>query len=149
MADQVELAYAVAGAHRRGVIDALGSVQVRQYELGAATYLTATDSKAAAIATATLAGAAGKTTYITGFQVTGTGATGATVVTVTVTGTITGTMNYTIAVPAGAAVGITPLVVSFASPVPASGQNQAIAVNVPSFGLGNTNVTVSAQGFQL
>jgi hypothetical protein len=110
--------------------------------------VTASATGAAGAITATLAGVAAKTTYITGFQVTGAGATGASVITVTVTGTISGTLSFNIAIPAGAAVGVTPLIVSFPVPVPASAVNTAIVVNVPSFGAGNTNSAVAAQGFQ-
>lgn len=102
---------------------------------------------AAAVATATLAGVAGKTTYITGFELTGAGATGASVITGTVSGIGT-TMSYDIAVPVGATVGITPLVVAFSRPIPASAVNTAIVVSFPSFGAGNTNACVSAHGFQ-
>lgn len=104
---------------------------------------------AAGAAVATLPGVAGKTTYITGFQCTAAGSTGALVVTVTVAGVITGTMSYTFSFPAGITVGATPLVVNFPRPIPASGQNVAIVVTLPSGGAGNTNATTSAQGFQL
>lgn len=112
------------------------------------TPITASATGAASAANATLAGAAGKTTYITGFQVTGGGATGASVIAVTVTGTISGTLNYRIVVPAGATASITPLIVTFPAPIPASGTNTAIVVNVPSFGAGNTDAATSVQGFQ-
>lgn len=112
------------------------------------TSLTGSNTGAASAANVTLAGVAAKTTYIAGFQVTGGGATAASIITVTVTGVITGTMSYNIAVPAGATLGITPLIVTFPIPVPASAVNTAIVVNVPSFGTGNTASAVAAQGFQ-
>ena len=112
------------------------------------TPLTGSATGAASAANVTLAGTAAKTTYITGFQITGAGATAASVISVTITGTVTGTMNYNIAVPAGITTSITPLIVSFPIPVPASAVNTAIVVNVPSFGAGNTNSAVAAQGFQ-
>lgn len=104
---------------------------------------------AAATATATLTAVAGKTTYITGFEVTGAGATGALVVTVTVTGTITGTLSYTYTAVAGAAVGNAPLIVTFPIPVAASATNTNIVVSCPTLGVGNTNNTVVAHGFNL
>lgn len=115
-----------------------------------ATALTASSGNVAATATtATLAGAAGKTTYITGFEVTGAGATAGSVVTVTVTGTNSATApTYVVTVPTGATTGIQPLQVEFPSPIPASGVNTAVVVNVPSFGAGNTNAAVVAHGFQ-
>lgn len=102
-----------------------------------------------ATATATLAAASGKTTYITGFSVTASGATAAKVAQVTVTGCITGTKTYTFVFPAGATVAATPLVICFGKPVPASGVNTAIAVACPASGTGGTNCTVTAEGFQL
>lgn len=103
---------------------------------------------AAAAATATLAAAAGKTTYMTGFDITGAGATAASVVTATVTGLLGGTQSYTIAVPAGATLGIAPVFVAFSQPFPASAVNTAIVVTVPSLGAGNTNAVANARGFQ-
>jgi hypothetical protein len=115
----------------------------------ASTPINATSGNvAAASAVATLAAAAGKTTYITGFDITGGGATAASVVTATVTGLLGGTQSYTIAVPAGATLGITPLFVSFPTPYPASAVNTAIVVTVPSLGAGNTNTVANARGFQ-
>jgi len=104
---------------------------------------------AAAAATATLAAVVGKTTYITGFSITGAGATAASVINPTVTGVLGGTQTYTIAIPAGATLGVTPLVVAFDPALPANAVNTAIVVSAPSFGAGNTNATVSAWGYQL
>jgi hypothetical protein len=112
------------------------------------TQLTASSTGGAQANNCTLAGAAGKTTYLTGFEVTGAGATGASVITITVTGTISGTLNYSLAIPAGASAGVTPLIVEFAEPIAASGANTAIVLNVPSFGAGNTNASAVAHGFQ-
>jgi hypothetical protein len=57
---------------------------------------------AAAAATSTLTSRTGFFAYLTGFEVTGAGATGASVIAVTVTGLAGGTMTYNIAIPAGA-----------------------------------------------
>lgn len=108
----------------------------------------ASGNKAAASATATLAAATGKTTYITGFQISAGGATSAVCVSPTVTGVITGTMTFTFCAPAGVTTAATPLIVTFPQPVPASATNTTIVVTLPSLGTGNTNATVSAQGFQ-
>lgn len=105
-------------------------------------------SGAASAIVATLPAAVGATTYLTGFEVTGAGATAGSVVTVTVTGIAGGTKTYDVVIPAGVGTSITPLTVEFTRPIPASGVNQAIAVNVPSFGAGNTNAAVTAHGFQ-
>jgi len=99
-------------------------------------------------ATATLAAVAGQFTYLTGFVITGAGATAASVVVATVTGVPNAPLAYDVAVPAGANVGIAPLVVTFSNPVRSSAVNTAIAVSAPAFGAGNTNAAVSATGFQ-
>lgn len=112
------------------------------------TPITSSSTGAAAAITATLPGVAGKTTYITGFAVTGGGATAASDIQITVTGTVTGTLNYTMSVAVGATAGTPSLIVSFSVPVPASAVNTSIVVNVPSFGAGNTNASVAAYGFQ-
>lgn len=114
-----------------------------------ATAITATSaSQANANAVATLAGATGKTTYITGFQATASGSTAGLAVTLTIAGVVTATMNYTFTFPTGAIVGAT-LVVQFVQPIPASATNTSIVVTLPAGGVGNTNATVSAQGYQV
>lgn len=102
-----------------------------------------------ASAVATLAGVASKTTYITGFEITASGATAASVVSVTVTGTISGTMTYTFVAPAGATTAATPLTIPFPVAIPASAANTGIVVTLPALGAGNTNATVVAHGYQL
>jgi hypothetical protein len=109
--------------------------------------VTGSAANAAAANNVSLPAVAGKTNWLTGFEVTGAGATAASVITVTITGTITGTLNYQLPIPAGAAVGVTPLVVEFPVPIPASGVNTAIALNVPSFGAGNTNAAAVIHGY--
>ncbi len=100
-----------------------------------------------AAAVATLASAAGKTAYITGFQATAAGATTGLPVTVTVAGLAGGTASYTFAFPAGVLVAATPLIVKFPVPLPASGPGVDIVVTLPAGGSGNTHAAVSAQGF--
>ena len=100
-------------------------------------------------AVATLAAASGKTTWITGFTCTASGATAASVVEVTVAGVISGTMTFTFVAPAGATTAAVPLAVAFPYPVPASAVNTAIVVTLPALGAGNTNASVVATGFQL
>lgn len=103
---------------------------------------------AAAAATATLAGAAGVTTYISGLQFTSSGATAASVVTGTVTGLLGGTMSFTVPVIAGATLANQPIVIEFYPPLPASAANTSIVASVPSLGAGNTNATISAWGYR-
>jgi len=108
----------------------------------------ASGNVANAAAVATLAAVAGKTTYIDGFVITGTGATAAGVVEATLTGLLGGTMTFIIAVPAGVNTGLTPLVVNFPKPLPASAVDTAIVLTLPALGSGNTNAAVNAHGFQ-
>lgn len=103
---------------------------------------------AAGTATATLAAATGKVTYICGFAITSTGSTAAAVVAPTVTGIITGTMTFAYATVAGATLANQPLVVPFGTCMPASAPNTAIVVSMPTLGAGNTNTTVNAWGYQ-
>jgi hypothetical protein len=103
---------------------------------------------AAATATATLAGAANKTTFICGAMVSGLGATAGSAVLGTISN-LGATFSFNVGVPAGVTVPLAPHVLTFTACLPASGQNTAIAVSVPSFGSGNTAASVVAWGFQL
>lgn len=108
----------------------------------------ASSANPAAANNVTLPGAAGATTYITGFEITGDGATAGSIIAITVTGILGGTKTYYLTIPIGAAAAVTPLQIQFSRPIPASALNTAITVNVPSFGLGNTNAAATAHGFQ-
>lgn len=101
---------------------------------------------AAGTATATLTSSTGRTAYLSGFTITGSGATGASVISPTVTGVQGGTMTFTMAIPAGVTAAVQPLQVSFVPPIPATQQNTNIVVSCPSMGAGNTNATVVAYG---
>jgi hypothetical protein len=107
----------------------------------------ASGNVANASAVATLAANASKTNYLTGFEITGGGATAAGLVIATVTGLLGGTLSYIVAAPAGVAVGIAPLVVAFNPPLPGSAINTAIVVTLPALGSGNTNAAVTAHGY--
>jgi hypothetical protein len=105
---------------------------------------------AAAVAAAAIAaGGANVMSYLSGFEVTGSGATAGLPVTVTVTGTLGGTLSYTYTAAVGVLVGNNPLVVEFNPPLQASGLNTAITVSCPSLGAGNTNNTVNVHGYQV
>jgi hypothetical protein len=107
----------------------------------------ASGNVAASSAAATLGAVAGRTNYITGFQLTAAGSTVALVVNATVTGLVTGTLTYTFVFPAGVTAQATPLIVNFDNPIPASAVNTAITVTLPSGGAGNTNAAANIQGF--
>jgi len=120
----------------------------------AAPVANSSGNVAAASAVATLPAAAGKLTSIEGFDITGSGATAASIVIVTVTGLLAGTLSFDVVVPAGVTTGIggtgNPGVIPirFPTPLPASALNTPIVVTVPSFGSGNTNACVTAYGIQ-
>lgn len=114
-----------------------------------ATVSASSGNVAAATATATIPAVAGKRTYISGFEVTASGATGALVVNVTVVGLLGGTRTYAFSAPAGVAVGATPLVVTFSPALQASADNTAIVVSMPTLGAGNTNACINATGFNV
>jgi hypothetical protein len=104
---------------------------------------------AAATATATLTAVTGKMTYITGFEVTGAGATVGLPVNVTVTNVQGGTLTYTYTAAVGALVANTPLIVVFPEPIPANAISTNIVVSCPTLGAGNTNNCVVAHGYVL
>ena len=100
-------------------------------------------------AIATIPAVAAKTTFITGFEITGAGATAGVVVLATITGLLGGTASYAVAAPAGAMIGLTPMTVVFNPPLPASAVNTAIVLTLPALGLGNTNAAVVAHGYSV
>jgi len=99
-------------------------------------------------ATATLPAAAGKTTYLCGFQATYSGATAAGNGTIQATNTISGSLNYVAAQVAIANNNQVPTIVTFSPCVPASAVNTTIPV-AATLGAGTTNTAVTANGFQL
>ena len=113
-----------------------------------ATQVTATSGTvAAANAVATIAAVAGRTNYITGFDISGGGATLGSLVVVTVAGLQGGSIPFTLSVTAGVLLGNPMMSKQFPSPLPASGPNTAITVTCPSLGAGNTNNVSNAYGY--
>jgi hypothetical protein len=124
--------------------DVAGTLKTGSVPLGSA--LTAGANVAATANNQTLSSAAGKMAYLSGFAITGLGATSAGSITVTTTG-LANNLSFVVPIPAGVTVGITPLIVQFPVPIPASAVNTNIVVQVPSFGAGNTSASASAWGF--
>lgn len=117
---------------------------------GATQLAVSSGNVAAATATATLPGVSGKTTYITGFSISGAGATAGSVVNATVTGLVgAATLTYPVAAVAGAILNNTPILIQFNPAIPANAANTAIVISCPSLGLGNLNNAVNATGYQL
>lgn len=123
---------------------------ISDYPSGAIPVTASSGNVANASAVATLpASVGGRTTYITGFEITGSGATAALVVTVTVANTVSGTLSYTYVFSLGVAVVNQPLIVEFPKAIPGNASNTAIVVTCPASGAGGTNNTVTAHGYQL
>ena len=114
---------------------------------GSGTDGSATAAGAASAIAPAVAAVAAKFGYCTGFRVDGLGATGASVITVTLTGLKVGTLSFPFSVPAGAGVAVVPLVVTFPQPLPTNAVNTAVTLNVPSFGAGNTSSIGQIYGY--
>lgn len=117
------------------------------YPYNATPLIAGSGNVANASAAATLTPAATTTAYISGFTVTGSGATAGAAVTVTVAGLLGGTRSFTYVFATGVAVSNQPLVVNFYPALPASAVNTAIVVTCPASGAGGTNNTVVAYGY--
>jgi hypothetical protein len=130
-------------------IDGRVSIEANVRDFGVTALIAGSGNKANVSASATLTPSATQTAYISGFEISGAGATAALPVTVTVAGLLGGTQNYTCCFAAGALVGNLPLVVDFDPPLPASEINTPIVVTCPASGAGGTNNTVVAHGFAL
>ena len=107
--------------------------------------LTAT--AAAGVMTLTIPAVAGYWGYVTGFTITGLGATAASGVTATLSGVGAVAFSFVVAVPAGATVGVTPLTVLFTDALQSTAPNTAIVLTVPSFGAGNTSAAATLTGY--
>src|SRR5688572_3064268 len=111
------------------------------------TQLAASAAVAASANDQTFPAVAGATNFVTGFQITGGGATAASVIAITLTGIKGGTQQYSMGIPAGATLDGGDLIVTFPTPLAASAPNTAIVLTVPSFGAGNTRASAAMQGF--
>lgn len=115
-----------------------------------ATVLTASSgNKANAAATASFPAVVGVTNYVTGFTITGAGATAASIVLATLAGLLGGTATYVVTVPAGATVALPILDITFPQPIPASAANIELLLTLPALGAGNTNAAVVMHGFKI
>jgi hypothetical protein len=113
------------------------------------SYINVSSTTPAAANNITLAAAAGTRTWITGFEITGLGATAASTVAITVNNVQGGPLTYYLTIPAGVTTTITSLVIEYGFPgIPANADNTTITVLVPSFGAGNTTAAVVGHGYQ-
>lgn len=85
--------------------------------------------------------------YLAGLIVSGLGATAAAVILLSIAGIEGGTLQLPVAVPAGAAVPIAPVVIQFNPPLVGSALGQQIQVTLTAFGAGNTVENLSIWGF--
>lgn len=100
-----------------------------------------------AAATATMPAVADKTNYITGFDVTGLGATTAAGVDVVVSGLLDGDLTYSYGFVAGATLANPVLSIKFPRPIPALDVNTAIVVTCPAGGAGALKNRCVVHGF--
>ena len=119
------------------------------YPVGAYPLSKSSGNVGAATAAATLTPDADKQAFCAGFTITGSGATAALPVSVTLSGVQGGTMTFTYAAAAGVLVANTPLHVTFNPPLAATAINTVITVSCPTLGSGNTNNTANIWGYQL
>ncbi len=127
----------------------VSTYQASAYPAGATSVTGASGNVANAAAAAALPAVAGKTNYVTGFEITGAGATAASNVIATLAGVITGTLSYIVTAVAGATVGNRPVIVTFSPAIPASAANVAITLSVPALGAGNTHSAAVIHGYTL
>lgn len=126
-----------------------GSINVSSlYPTGATPMISASGNVANATGSASLNGFASATTYLSGFEVTGAGATAGNPVIVTVTG-LSATLSYIYTAVAGTQSPNASLVMAFNPPLPASAVSTAIVVSCPPLGAGSTHNAVVARGFRV
>lgn len=102
-----------------------------------------------ASAVATLAGVTSLLTHVTGFEITGGGATAASLVVAVLSGTTGGSLSFVVPVPAGVTAGLAPITIKFPEPIPASAVNTSIVLTLPALGAGNTAAAVTLHGYRI
>lgn len=117
------------------------------YPSGSVPLINGSGNVANASAVATLTGTATTTVWISGFEITGSGATAGLPVIVTVAGLLGGTRSYIYTFAAGVLVGNTPLIVPYVPPIAAAAINTPIVVTCPASGAGGTNNVAIAHGY--
>jgi len=102
----------------------------------------------ASAATATLTVTSGRTGYLTGFTVTGLGATVAAMPVVSVTGLVGGTVNFAYPAPIGVGVAGPVMSINFTTPLRGI-LSTNIVVSVATFGVGNVGASCVAYGYMI
>lgn len=125
-------------------------LHVDPYPTGAEPYAAGSGNVANSTATATIVSSGAIVVWLTGFDVYSTGATGASVVLVTVSGLrASATLTFPLAVNAGAGVQNAPLSLRFNPPLKANAAGTSIVVSVPALGAGNTSCAANAYGYRI
>lgn len=104
---------------------------------------------AAQAVAASLSALPGKTNYVTGITITGSGSTLGSVVLATLSGLTVQDLKFAVAAPANLLSPIQPVDVQFDPPIPASAVNVAITLSIPSVGLGNTSLVANIYGYSM
>jgi len=105
-------------------------------------------TSAAAACSVSLGGTVGKMTFLEGFDITGAGATAASVVVASITGIAGGPLYFDVGVGSGTTTANTPLSIRFPEPLPATGPGVPIVINLPSLGTGSPMAALTGYGFQ-
>lgn len=108
--------------------------------------VTATGGANAAVV-ATMPAVPGWVNVIQGYDITGTGATAAALVDITISG-LAVAVSHKAAVPAGVTV-LTERNVRFPRGLQATGANTAVSVTLPALGLGSLSATVNVYGYRV
>ena len=134
------------GESLQAILEALNA---HPYPDGAVPINACSGNRSNATATATIPALDGYTAYLAGIYINGAGATAANVVTCAVSGLVGATMTLGVAVPAGVNAPLTPILLTFANPIPASAQNLAISAVMGAFGAGGLSATINTWGYYL
>ena len=119
----------------------------KEYPMGAIPVNAGSGNIANNTAAGTMPADAARFNYLSGFDVTFSGATAGLVVVATLTGIAGGPLSYIVSAPVGATVGGPALSRSFPQPLRSTAINTAITLSVPALGLGNTNIAVNLYGY--
>lgn len=129
------------------VISSLPLLHVAPYPSAAVPIIGSSGDVANSTATASIS-SGGLTVWITGLDVYSSGATAASVVNVTVSGMSGGTLNFPLAVAAGAAVQNSPLSLRFNPPLQGAAVTP-VSLSVPGLGAGNLHCAGNIYGYRV
>jgi hypothetical protein len=138
---------AVTTELKTGSTITVGKNTIAQPYLGVTPLCTGSGNQPNAVAIATLTPTATTCAYLCGLIATGSGATSAKPVVVTVDGLLGGTRSFCYGFIQPIAAVNTPLILNFDPPLSAADINTPIVVTVPAGGVGNLNSMVTAYGF--